>query len=184
MKIRQRLIRVNCDMLRSLCVLACKCGVFMALVVFAGCLPERSVSRHIPTEYEFLKYVEETTLGAEESGTPQDQGGELTSNRFENVESAYVRGRQNAMRVLEKVGESPISCGYYTGVNPLGNDSFQRAYVYGWYYACLDYFAAKLQHGDEDYETLRSYLFYRRTLDDFKRSESGWLPSASGAIHK
>ncbi len=71
MKIRQRLIRVNCDMLRSLCVLACKCGVFMALVVFAGCLPERSVCRHIPTEYEFLKYVEETPLGAEESGTPQ-----------------------------------------------------------------------------------------------------------------
>ena len=157
-------------MCNSFSVKVCKYGLFVMLTTFFGCTVERSSCGKLMTEYEFLKQVETMTLNVEKNSVSRGQGGNLVSNRFDDIESAFACGRQKAMLVLEKVGDSPIALGYYTGMPPLGNDSFQRAYVYGWYCACVDYFATKMQHDDENLEFYRSYLFYRRRLDEIKRS--------------
>ena len=56
---------------------------------------------------------------------------------------SYVRGYQNGYRVVTRLGKSPIvRVGHGLATANLGSNMLKRAYAYGWYSACYDYFRA------------------------------------------
>lgn len=68
----------------------------------------------------------------------------MTTNCYSHLLSSYIKGYRNGYRVVAKIRKSPIALGYGLSHANLGANILRRAYVYGWYSACYDYFRADL----------------------------------------
>ena len=66
----------------------------------------------------------------------------MTTNCYVHLLSSYVKGYQNGHKVVAKLGKSPIVKHRGLAFVNLGAEMLKRAYVYGWYAACYDYFCA------------------------------------------
>lgn len=66
----------------------------------------------------------------------------MTTNCYAHMLSSYIKGYQNGYRVVAKIRKSPIATRHGLAHADLGANILRRAYVYGWYSACHDYFSA------------------------------------------
>jgi hypothetical protein len=67
---------------------------------------------------------------------------DMTTNCYVHLLSSYVKGYQNGHKVVATIGKSPIVKHRGLAWANLGANVLRRAYVYGWYAACYDYFCA------------------------------------------
>jgi hypothetical protein len=72
--------------------------------------------------------------------------GGVATNYYSELAASYTSGYKNGWCVVNRLKKSPISTVIGCGGPYLGPDAMRRAYVYGWYSACHDYFVS---HGDE-----------------------------------
>lgn len=104
-------------------------------------------------------------------------GGLITTNCYVHLLSSYVRGYRNGYRVVAKLKKSPIAtCSSIGGVN-LSSDPLKRAYVYGWYFACYDFFKT---YPDVYYANSIQYcmdprIYYWNKISHFRRVEERFL---------
>ena len=66
----------------------------------------------------------------------------ITTNCYVHLMSSYAKGYRNGYRVVAKLRDSPIATTYCLASVNLCADMLKRAYVYGWYSACYDYFCS------------------------------------------
>lgn len=66
----------------------------------------------------------------------------MTTNCYAHLLSSYIKGYRNGYRVVAKIRKSPIATRHGLAHADLGANVLRRAYVYGWYSACYDYFRA------------------------------------------
>lgn len=66
----------------------------------------------------------------------------MTTNYYAHLLSSYIKGYRNGCRVVAKIRKSPIATRHGLAHADLGANVLRRAYVYGWYSACHDYFSA------------------------------------------
>jgi hypothetical protein len=101
----------------------------------------------------------------------------VATNFYSELAASYKSGYKNGWSVVSLLKRSPIATGYYISEPCLGPDAMKRAYVYGWYSACYDYFVL---HGDEDcvdqsgcvVQAIPSpVFFYRGEIENFKARE-------------
>ena len=64
----------------------------------------------------------------------------MTTNCYAHLLSSYIKGYRNGYRVVAKTRKSPIVTRHGLAHADLGANVLRRAYVYGWYSACHDYF--------------------------------------------
>lgn len=108
--------------------------------------------------------------------------GGVATNYYSELAASYTSGYKNGWCVVNRLKKSPISTVIGCGGPYLGPDAMRRAYVYGWYSACHDYFVS---HGDEVHYVdqsgcivqvgLDSVDYYRMKVDRFKEREFEFL---------
>ena len=80
-------------------------------------------------------------LNAQDDMMVEETG--ITTNCYVHLLHSYVKGYQNGYRVVTRLGKSPIvRGGHGLATANLGSNMLKRAYVYGWYSACYDFFRA------------------------------------------
>ena len=97
----------------------------------------------------------------------------VTTNCYAHLWAAYACGYSNGYIVVSTKKTSPIATGYYLQGKPsFGANPFRRAYVYGWFSACFDYFTSNpeprengILHGPP------ADLFYARRVSLYRRYE-------------
>lgn len=97
----------------------------------------------------------------------------VTTNCYAHLWAAYACGYSNGYIVVSMKKTSPIATGYYLQGKPsFGANPFRRAYVYGWFSACFDYFTSNpeprengILHGPP------ADLFYARRVSLYRRYE-------------
>ena len=66
----------------------------------------------------------------------------MTTNCYAHLLSSYIKGYRNGYLVVSKIRKSPIAIRHGLAHADLGANVLRRAYVYGWYSACYDFFRA------------------------------------------
>ena len=102
----------------------------------------------------------------------------MTTNCYVHLLHSYVKGYQNGYRVVTRLGKSPIVRGGHGLVTAnLGSNMLKRAYVYGWYSACYDFFRAdpKLLYIDNMPQEGDPRSFYKFWLSFFMELEGRFL---------
>ena len=80
-------------------------------------------------------------LNAQDDMTVEESS--ITTNCYVHLLHSYVKGYLNGYQVVTRLGKSPIVRGGHGLVTAnLGSNMLKRAYVYGWYSACYDFFRA------------------------------------------
>ena len=97
----------------------------------------------------------------------------VTTNCYAYLWAAYACGYTNGYIVVSTTKKSPIATGYYFDVRPsFGANPFRRAYVYGWYSACFDYFTSNPeQREDGVLHGMPPDLFYAGQISRYRRYE-------------
>ena len=101
------------------------------------------------------------------------EGKIVTTNCYAYLWAAYACGYSNGYIVVSTKKETPIATGhYFEGKPSFGSNPFRRAYVYGWYSACFDYFISNpepredgIPHGPP------ADLFYAHRISFYRRYE-------------
>ena len=102
----------------------------------------------------------------------------MTTNCYVHLLHSYVKGYQNGYRVVTRLGKSPIvRDGHVLATANLGSNMLKRAYVYGWYSACYDFFRAdpKLLYIDNIPQEGDPRSFYKFWLSFFMELEGRFL---------
>lgn len=94
----------------------------------------------------------------------------ITTNCYVHLLSSYVNGYLNGYRVVAKAGKSPFALQRGLAHADLSANVLKRAYVYGWYSACYDYFRRDIYL--DNIEASRYYAFW---LSFFIELENGFL---------
>ncbi len=115
-------------------------------------------------------------VNAQDNMTVEEDG--ITTNCYVHLLHSYVEGYKNGYRVVTRLGKSPIVRGGRGLVTAnLGSNMLKRAYVYGWYSACYDYFRAdsKLLYLDNMPQEGDPRSFYKSWLSFFMELEGRYL---------
>ena len=115
-------------------------------------------------------------LNAQDDMMVQEAG--ITTNCYVHLLHSYVKGYQNGYRVVARLGKSPIvRGGHGLATANLGSNMLKRAYVYGWYSACYDFFHAdpKLLYIDNIPQEGDPRSFYGFWLSFFVELEGRFL---------
>lgn len=91
--------------------------------------------------------------------------------------ASYAKGYRNGYRVISKLRKPHVQTYHYTGFKNLSSDVVKRAYVYGWYSACYDFFNDNpdLYHQDRILLGMDPVSFYGYWISSFKKSEDEFL---------
>ena len=115
-------------------------------------------------------------VNAQDNLTVEEAG--MTTNCYVHLLHSYVKGYQNGYRVVTRLGKSPIvRDGHGLATANLGSNMLKRAYVYGWYSACYDFFRAdpKLLYIDNIPQEGDPRSFYKFWLSFFMELEGRFL---------
>ena len=115
-------------------------------------------------------------VNAQDNLTVEEAG--MTTNCYVHLLHSYVKGYQNGYRVVTRLGKSPIvRGGRGLATANLGSNMLKRAYVYGWYSACYDFFRAdpKLLYIDNMPQEGDPRSFYKFWLSFFMELEGRFL---------
>ena len=102
---------------------------------------------------------------------------DTTTNWYVHLASSYENGYWNGYRVVKKLKRPHVATYHYMGFKNLSSDSIKRAYVYGWYSACYDFFKAnpELYYNNKVLEGMDPVFFYWYWISSFKRVEDDFL---------
>lgn len=101
----------------------------------------------------------------------------MTTNCYAHLLSSYIKGYRNGYLVVSKIRKSPIAIRHGLAHADLGANVLRRAYVYGWYSACYDYFRAdsRLLYLDNIPQEGDPRPFYASWLSFFMELEGRFL---------
>lgn len=111
-------------------------------------------------------------MGLHDSLTMEEES--IATNCYAHLLSSYARGYRNGYQVVARIGKSPISTRHCLAHADLGANALRRAYVYGWYSACHDYFNVnqRLPHAEgvpSDGSPRSFYVFWLSFYMDLER---------------
>lgn len=97
----------------------------------------------------------------------------VKTNAYARLSASYEYGYRNASGVVSKLNRSPIPAGYYCAPPKLGANPERRAYVYGWYVGCYDFFDTHPELCSGQLQTgMDPRLFYRNWITEFSTQEA------------
>ena len=134
----------------------------------------RNIKRKQLQNHFFGLYLDD--VNAQDNLTVEEAG--MTTNCYVHLLHSYVKGYQNGYRVVTRLGKSPIvRGGRGLATANLGSNMLKRAYVYGWYSACYDFFRAdpKLLYIDNMPQEGDPRSFYKFWLSFFMELEGRFL---------
>ena len=134
----------------------------------------RNIKRKQLQNHFFGLYLDD--VNAQDNLTVEEAG--MTTNCYVHLLHSYVKGYQNGYRVVTHLGKSPIvRGGRGLATANLGSNMLKRAYVYGWYSACYDFFRAdpKLLYIDNMPQEGDPRSFYKFWLSFFMELEGRFL---------
>lgn len=152
----------------------------LCLCLISGCKNEIIQQNNRVDEYLFLRTMEFEFIGDDGYGVHQQIQREqencpdifhFKDSMSRSVAMAYDSGYRNGNKVICKLERSPVSIGYYLSIPKLSPKKEERAYVYGWYSACYDYFVNHSDHGHDSTSTPDPVSFYRSLLSQLKELE-------------
>ena len=101
----------------------------------------------------------------------------IQTNCYVHLLSSYSMGYRNGWRVVTKLKRSPIATYLYLLRPNLSSVMLKRAYVYGWYSACYDFFKANpdLYYASDVLTGMDPRNFYSVWISAFKRLEGEFM---------
>lgn len=107
------------------------------------------------------------------NGVALPYGFPVKTNAYARLSASYEYGYRNARSVVSKLNRSPIPAGYYCAPPKLGANPERRAYVYGWYVGCYDFFDMHPELCSGQVQTgMDPRLFYRNWIAEFSKQEA------------